>query len=226
MKKVLISIFLFFSIFAFCSAKSSPDQKRTGWNVKKLDTARNVKYLSDLEKDVILEMNMARTNPKKYAKDFIEPQADLFEGTLYDGYLRTEEGAPAVIECVKAMSSAKAAPILYPSKGMSKAAAHHVKAICPKGLTGHKSPDGLDPFDRMDLYGSWKSSAAENISYGDNTAREIVIALLIDDGVSSRGHRKNILDIEMNKTGVAFSDSHKEWKYVCVIDYAADYIEK
>ena len=58
---------------------STPKYKRenvdtTIWDLSLLDTARDVDYMDDIEKDVVLEMNMARTNPKKYAELYIEPR--------------------------------------------------------------------------------------------------------------------------------------------------------
>lgn len=39
----------------------------TAWNLNTVDTARTVDYLSTLEKDVLLEINKARTDPRAYA---------------------------------------------------------------------------------------------------------------------------------------------------------------
>ena len=49
--------------------------------------------------------------------------------------------------------------------------------------------------------------AAENISYGKETALGIVLQLLIDDGVASRGHRKNLFGESLGTVGVA-CDTH------------------
>ena len=45
----------------------------TAWNLNTVDTARTVDYLSDLEKDVLLEINKARTDPRAYAALYLLP---------------------------------------------------------------------------------------------------------------------------------------------------------
>jgi len=52
---------------------ASEDATNDSWDIKTLDTARKAEYLTDDEKDVILEMNKVRTNPKQYSKLYIEP---------------------------------------------------------------------------------------------------------------------------------------------------------
>ncbi len=47
---------------------------------------------------------------------------------------------------------------------------------------------------RVERYASWSGSIAENIDVGNNSAVDIVIALIVDDGVSTRGHRNNLFD--------------------------------
>ena len=58
----------------------------------------------------------------------------------------------------------------------------------------------------------------ENISYGDDNARNIVIQLLVDDGVPSRGHRKNILNFKFDEVGVSVG-KHSGYGSMCVIDF-------
>lgn len=69
------------------------------------------------------------------------------------------------------------------------------------------------------------SAAGENISYGVNTARGIVIQLLVDDGVSSLGHRKNMLSTTFDSAGVAYGE-HKYYRCMCVIDFAKNWNDK
>ena len=65
---------------------------------------------------------------------------------------------------------------------------------------------------------------AENIAYGRHTAREIVLALIVDDGVRGRGHRKNIFNPTYNVAGAAYG-SHARFGSVCSIDFASGYVE-
>jgi hypothetical protein len=83
--------------------------------------------------------------------------------------------------------------------------------------------DGSDMGDRMNRYGQWGGTCAENIQYGrPKSGMDIIIQLLIDDGVASRGHRNNIFSKSSNITGIGLAD-HPTWKGVCVLDYAGSY---
>ena len=46
---------------------------------------------------------------------------------------------------------------------------------------------------RVEKYGRVVTKTAENLCYGPETAREIVLDLLMDDGVLDRGHRRVLL---------------------------------
>ncbi len=212
------------------SAKTSKSKREnvdeSVWDLSVLDTARDVEFMDEIEKDVVLEMNMARSNPKKYAELYIEPRIKKFNGKLYGGKLQTVEGADVVKECVQFMSNHKPLPALSPSKGLTRAAKDLADTQSLTNQTGHTGPDGSDPFARMKRYGSCTGSSGENVSYGSKTAREIVVTLLIDDGVKSRGHRKNIMNKDYTATGVGFANTHKLYGCECVLDFAASYQEK
>ncbi|MBP3771154.1 MAG: CAP domain-containing protein [Treponema sp.] len=195
------------------------------WDIAMLDTARNADYLSTVEKDVILEMNKARTNPSLYAELYITPRTKKFDGKIYDDTLMTNEGVAVVNECISYMKKAKALPVLNPEKGLSLAAQQHSSTQGETNQTGHTGVDGSTPFTRIEKYGTYKT-AGENISYGAMSGRDIVVQLLIDDGVSSRGHRKNIMNKDFSSSGVGFTKKHKTYGSVCVITYAGGYSEK
>ena len=107
---------------------------------------------------------------------------------------------------------------------MSKAARDHVNDQKDSGEVGHTGSDKSSPFERMNRYGSWQSTAGENISYGKNTGKEVVLQLFIDDGVKSRGHRKNILNPAFKVTGIACGP-HKRYRHSCTITYSGGYNE-
>lgn len=207
------------------SKRSDPDA--ANWDIEKLDTAKNAPYMSGVEKDVVLEMNKVRTNPKKYAELYIEPKLKYFYGKNYSvpGKITmvTQEGAAAVNACAAALKSARGASMLSPEQGLTKAVYDHAADQGKTGQTGHGGSDKSSPFTRISRYGKSGNTAGENISYGENTGREIVCQLLIDDGVPSRGHRTNIMNGAYTQTGVGVG-THPQYRYMCAIVYANGYI--
>jgi uncharacterized protein YkwD len=184
-------------------------------------------YLSDLENDIVRELSLARTDPAQYAL-FVEEW-----GQYYDGKLRklpgrvpikTKEGLRAVREATRFLESVEPLPGLRLSKGMSRGARDHVRGMGPSGATGHKGRDGSNTGDRVNRYGKWQKRVGENIAYGGGAGRELVIRLIIDDGVRGRGHRKNIFDPEFLVVGVA-SGPHDKYGTMSVITFAGDYLE-
>ena len=203
------------------------------WDTAQLDTARNVGYLSAVEKDVVLELNKVRSNPQKYAEMYIKPRLVYFDGSYNGrGYsepgkitLITNEGKKSVEECYNVLKGTKNMSALKPSKGMSSAAKGHVLEQGKRGTVGHNRADGSSFSTVMNRYGSWGGICAENISYGKGDARAIVIQLLVDDGVPSRGHRKSVIDSYFGVVGVA-AGAHTKYNHMCVINLAQSYTEK
>jgi uncharacterized protein YkwD len=171
---------------------------------------------------VIREMNLARTNPAAYAAH-IESLRANFRGNLLvlpgRTMLRTKEGVRALDEAISFLHRAQPLPALSLSSGMSRAAADHCNEQAG-GQIGHG-----DPVGRMNRYGRWGASWGENVSYGKSSARDIVIALIIDDGLPGRKHRKNIFNPAFNIAGAAYG-SHARYRSVCSIEFAGSFAER
>jgi uncharacterized protein YkwD len=162
---------------------------------------------------VLRELNLARENPSLYATFVAESRP-----------FHMIEHGHAVDDAVRFLKKARPLQPLTLSTGMSRAAADHC-AEQVEGQLGHNGSDRSSPGDRISRYGNWSVSWGENISYGQKTARGIVLTLIIDDGVRSRGHRKNIFNPKFNYAGAAFGP-HARYRTVCSIDFAGGYAER
>ena len=178
--------------------------------------------------EIHAETNLVRRDPAAYAR-YLEAMLPRFDGKLLERpgrpLLRTEEGAAAVLEGIAALQATKPLPPLSWSKGLAGAAADHVRDQGPIGGLEHVGSDGSDPASRAERRGRWIEAIGENIAYGDNPAREVVVQLLVDDGVPDRGHRGNLLDPRWGVQGVACGP-HRDYRQICVMDYAVSYVER
>ena len=102
---------------------------------------------------------------------------------------------------------------------MALAAKDHTQDTGSKGLTGHEGSDKSLTGERLERYGRWSGGNAENVSYGKDYGINVVMQLLVDDGVPSRGHRRNLFDPDFTKTG-SFSGPHTTQRKMTCIVYA------
>jgi uncharacterized protein YkwD len=109
--------------------------------------------------------------------------------------------------------------LLFPKRGLSRAAMDHVEDTGPKGIVSHTGSDGSSVPERMNRYGTLRGGFSENISFGVHTAQGIVVQLL-----NSTGHRRNIMNRNSNYTGVA-TGPHSTWGTMCVQKFAFNYID-
>jgi uncharacterized protein YkwD len=183
---------------------------------------------SRLARDVAAETNLLRRDPASYVR-YLEALLPRFDGFVLErpgrAFLRTEEGATAVREAIAALRAARPVEPLQWSPGLARAASDHVRDQGPSGGTEHEGTDGSDPAGRIERYGQWRGAVAENIAFGENPAREVVLQLLIDDGVPARGHREALLDPEWSVSGVACG-RHRDYGQMCVMDYAVGFEER
>jgi uncharacterized protein YkwD len=214
--------FVWICVVSFVSASNAE-------NDNNLNTAAHATYLSPIEKEVIYEINLFRSNPAKYAEDYIAPLAKYYDRKILhypgDKSILTHEGVKALHECVRVLKTASPQPLMFPSQGLSLSANDHQKDQARTGKTGHTGSDRSNLKERIERYGEWQVRIAENIAYGNSSARQVVIFLLIDDGVESRGHRTNMLHPVYKNIGISFGE-HPVYRTMCVMDFAGGMIEK
>lgn len=188
----------------------------------------NLYFLSDLEKGVIIELNRARSNPAGYAKKLEDFKKHYVGNYIYFAgrtQVVTQEGVSAVNEAIEFLKSTAPVSLLRVSEGLCAAAKVHAEDQGPKGLVSHEGSDKSTPDQRMNRFGEWGTAFGENIEYGNFDAEEIVMHLIIDDGVPERSHRENIFNPLYQVVGVSFGP-HQRYGQMCVIDFAGTYREE
>ncbi len=226
-----LSLLLIIWCFGGCSGLAQPLVAPTGdptrdWNPRDLELTGTVSDLTPEERDVVLHLNLARTNPPAYARTFILPRRGLFHNRIYvdpldprGRGLRTLEGVSAAEDAAAELSESAPMPPLAVSGALTRAARRHIAEQSRTGTTGHYGRDGSQPSSRVSAEGAWERVVGEAAAYGPSGGREIVGRLLIDDGVRSRGHRRCILDPRYTVVGVAIGP-HPRFGRAVVIDFA------
>ncbi len=189
MKQTIRNLFSLVCLFIALVAQSqTSDLNLTDYflqsEIDDSNTAKGIDYLSLEEQKVYLYTNLARKYPKKFEvlfRDFVM-ESGKEEKLTNNSYYSTLSDELKTKEPVE---------ILYPDAEMFQLAECWAIESGKKGLVGHDRVKCVKGYD------------AENCAYGYASAQNTVMQLLIDDGVSSLGHRKNIFHAEMKGLGVA-----------------------
>ncbi|MBX2898261.1 MAG: CAP domain-containing protein [Cyclobacteriaceae bacterium] len=161
------------------------------------------------EQEVLTLLNEVRTNPKK----FIETRALPY---IRQQNLTTNKFAKSLLQDLK---QTRAMAALVEAPALTTVARAHAIDMGTSGKAGHESSDGT-PFNvRVRSQANAQGRIAENCAYGQTSALEFVMQLLIDDGIESLGHRKNILEPTYKWVGIAI-EPHKTYRTNCVMDFA------
>lgn len=172
--------------------------------IKESNTAANTSYLTDDEKETILLMNLVRHNGtifwEKHAVPYIQ-QHDIPQTK----YTRSLEKDLRAVHHLHALA---------PHKTLFDAAKKHAVASGTAGDLGHDSTAGTFE-QRLTPLRTEFSYLLENCDYGSSKAMDILMNLLIDEGISDVGHRKNILSEKVDAVGVSIAP-HKTYRFTSV----------
>ncbi len=183
------------------------DSSRVDFN--RINTASYEIGLNAMDKEMIKEMNFVRQYPRVYASivaKFLSEESKSWYGINKEEY----DAGTELIEELKAMSSVQ---LLYPKECVYLAAKKHGEDCRKRGFTDHTGSDGSSPFSRISNYCSGMNGN-ENIVGGRKSARILVIQLLIDSGISSRGHRYNMLNPNWKYVGCYGWEGQSMYNYV------------
>ena len=178
-----------------------------------------------IKREVIIESNRIRTNPKAYIP-ILEEYLNNFDGnllTLPDKHeiLETEEGPKAYKEAIEFLKNQKPINAIEFDEEASKAAQDYSKFLSNSKEDQVENENQIE--QRVEKYLDYDYSISENIDFGGSSGVEVIINLLVDDGVKNRTHRDNLFSDKFEYYGVAVFE-HPEYDYCTVIDYFGDII--
>lgn len=164
---------------------------------------------NELQKAVLDELNLLRSNPAGYSK-YLENMRAGYEK------LNTFEGLPALVEAIITLKATEPLNNVEWSEGLFKVADAHATDVANTGNFSHTGSDGSSLLQRVARVGSYRGYIGEAITTFDESARVIIIQWIIDDGNQRRGHRKILLHPEVKLSGISTKSSSKHGFY-CVL---------
>lgn len=82
----------------------------------------------------------------------------------------------------------------------------HCDDMSARDYFAHKTPEGVDPFQRMDAYGIKYKWAGENLGKGYKTPEEV-----LQGWIDSPDHRENLLNPNFEYLGVGYNENGNYW---------------
>ena len=182
----------------------------------KANTAKDVSYFTEEEKKTIMLVNLARLDGKKYLQTYFQEYNDTPYGQMAKSKSKYMKSLKNDMDKIKGL------PMLLPDEGLARSSKYHAKDSGKNGIVGHTSSNGTTFSKRVPKYVKGWNNIAENCSYGYEGAANIVGQLLLDEDVPSLGHRKSILNSDLEYIGVSIAP-HTKYRFNCVMDFCAKF---
>lgn len=213
--KYLFSILLSFTSFSqfaqtgniAYSTVSPLAQYSAEWNnIKyvKCNTAATAAYMSSSEKEIIYILNLIRSYPALFARTVLKKYPALSgNNQLADDkyYFQSLMDTLLIMEPKQ---------MFYPDNACFQSARAHARQ---SGITGYAGHERMTPESK-----SKKNYNGECCDYGRSSPLEIIMSLVIDDGIPNLGHRKICL-MDFTKIGVSIQP-HKKYGTNAVLDFS------
>jgi len=175
-------------------ATDPPAYRSASWSDPKYDeanSAKNEDYLTEDEKKVYYYLNLVRMNPKLFADTYLghlRNSSNQYESSLYSELQKLDP-----------------LPVLKPNRKLYESAKCHAIESGESGYLGHTRKKCTKYF------------MGECCQYGITNPLNIIISLLIDEGIPSLGHRKICLS-PYTELGVSIQP-HKSYRVNTVMDF-------
>ncbi|MFA9220196.1 MAG: CAP domain-containing protein [Sediminibacterium sp.] len=194
-----LSVFIVIVGSAICSNANA--QAFTTAQLDSANTAKSITQLSSEEKNVIKLINLARMYPKQFAKNYVAKYDE--KATGYDYGADYAKDKTSLVTTLNALKPLK--PLIFDNEMYDLAKCWCVESG-KSGAIGHNRKTCKSGYN------------GECCSYGFSGALDIVMQLMIDNGVPGYGHRKIILTPYYTKIGIK-NGSHKTYSFCSVIDF-------
>jgi len=171
-----------------------PSDRSASWNDPKYNEANSAKdedYLTDNEKKIYYYLNLLRMNPKLFA--------DTYLGHLRNSTNQYESSLYSELQKIDPL------PVLKPNRKLYESAKCHAIESGESGYLGHTRKRCAKYF------------MGECCQYGISNPLNIIISLLIDEGIPTLGHRKICLS-PYTELGVSIQP-HKSYCINTVMDF-------
>ena len=174
------------------------------------------------------QINFIRHKPSAYIPYLNQYIKEFDDGCLniqgIEFGIELEEGLSVLKEALTYLKNCKGdlKPLLF-NNYLRKAAQDHFNDIAPKGLTTHFSSDKKTTYkERIEKHCRWGGSIFEAILYGFErpSAKDVVLAMIIDDGFKNRPHRNNLMNPDHREFAIVHG-SHMTANFCYIALYAA-----
>ena len=170
----------------------------------------------EFNEGLVSEINMMRTNPKRYANKVLK-YCDYFKGKdlRIPGSIpiKTQEGAEAYKDAADFLIQQSRIEPFEASKGLCKIAEEFLKEV------QRCDPNDLASINMEEIIakqGSFSGSFSRAIDFGGETPEQVLVNLIVCDGDSNRSQRGSLFSTELKKVGVA-NGKHDVFRHCTVI---------